>query len=69
MKLSIIIVNWNSFGFLQKCLKSLYTHLRNISFEVIVVDNASLETGIEGIALGYRFDIVLAGAKSTPLGL
>jgi protocatechuate 3,4-dioxygenase beta subunit len=29
----------------------------------------SLETGIEGIALGYRFDIVLAGAKSTPLGI
>ena len=28
-----------------------------------------LQTGIEQIALGYRFDIVLAGAKSTPLGL
>ena len=28
-----------------------------------------LETGIEMIALGYRFDIVLAGAKSTPMGL
>ena len=27
------------------------------------------ETGIEGIALGYTFDIVLAGAKSTPLGI
>ena len=29
----------------------------------------ALETGIENVALGYRFDIVLAGAKSTPLGL
>jgi len=28
-----------------------------------------LETGIENVALGYNFDIVLAGAKSTPLGL
>jgi protocatechuate 3,4-dioxygenase beta subunit len=28
-----------------------------------------LRAGIEEIALGYRFDIVLAGAKSTPLGL
>lgn len=27
------------------------------------------EAGIEGIALGYTFDIVLAGAKSTPLGI
>jgi len=29
----------------------------------------ALETGIENLALGYTFDIVLAGAKSTPLGL
>jgi protocatechuate 3,4-dioxygenase, beta subunit len=28
----------------------------------------ALETGIENVALGYTFDIVLAGAKSTPLG-
>jgi protocatechuate 3,4-dioxygenase beta subunit len=28
-----------------------------------------LQTGIEMIALGYRFDIVLAGAASTPMGL
>ena len=33
-----------------------------------MVSTLDLETGIEGIALGYRFDIVLAGAKSTPLG-
>ncbi|HEX6633613.1 MAG TPA: protocatechuate 3,4-dioxygenase subunit beta [Usitatibacter sp.] len=29
----------------------------------------SLETGIEDVALGYTFDIVLGGAKSTPLGI
>jgi protocatechuate 3,4-dioxygenase, beta subunit len=34
-----------------------------------LVSTLALETGIEGIALGYRFDIVLAGAKSTPLGI
>jgi protocatechuate 3,4-dioxygenase, beta subunit len=28
-----------------------------------------LHTGKENYALGYRFDIVLAGAKSTPMGL
>ncbi|HEY2628434.1 MAG TPA: protocatechuate 3,4-dioxygenase subunit beta [Usitatibacter sp.] len=28
-----------------------------------------LHTGRENYALGYRFDIVLAGAKSTPMGL
>ena len=34
-----------------------------------MVSTLVLETGIEGIALGYRFDIVLAGAKSTPMGM
>jgi protocatechuate 3,4-dioxygenase beta subunit len=34
-----------------------------------MVATLALQGGIEGIALGYRFDIVLAGAKSTPLGL
>ena len=28
-----------------------------------------LESGLEGIALGYRFDIVLAGSRATPLGI
>ena len=28
-----------------------------------------LRTGVENYALGYRFDIVLAGAKSTPMGM
>ena len=28
-----------------------------------------LVAGIEGIALGYTFDIMLGGAKSTPLGI
>ena len=34
-----------------------------------MICSLALETGIEGLALGYRFDIVLAGARSTPLGL
>ena len=29
----------------------------------------ALETGVEGDSIGYRYDVVLAGAKSTPLGL
>jgi protocatechuate 3,4-dioxygenase beta subunit len=29
----------------------------------------AMESGIEGNALGYRFDIVLSGAQATPLGL
>ena len=34
-----------------------------------MVCTLDLKRGIENVALGYRFDIVLAGAKSTPLGI
>jgi protocatechuate 3,4-dioxygenase, beta subunit len=34
-----------------------------------MIASLDLKSGVEGIALGYRFDIVLAGAKSTPLGI
>ena len=34
-----------------------------------MISTLALETGIEGVMLGYRFDIVLAGARSTPFGL
>jgi protocatechuate 3,4-dioxygenase, beta subunit len=34
-----------------------------------MIARLALEIGIENVALGYRFDIVLAGAKSTPLGI
>ncbi len=41
--LSIIVVNWNSAAFTQKCLASIYRNLANLDCEVIVVDNASFD--------------------------
>jgi len=46
-ELSIICVNWNSLDYLLDCLASIYEHTHGISFEVIVVDNASPEGGVE----------------------
>ena len=43
MNLSIIIVNWNSVAFLQKCLASIYTDSCLPEGEVIIVDNASFD--------------------------
>jgi len=43
LDLSIIIVNWKSKEFLRKCLVSIFQNTRGISFEVIVVDNASFD--------------------------
>lgn len=49
MELSIIIVNWNSLALLRACLTSLYKYIQAVSFEVIVVDNASTESGIDSL--------------------
>lgn len=41
MDISIIIVNRNTRDLLQNCLESISKTIRNISYEIIVVDNAS----------------------------
>lgn len=47
MELSIICVNWNSVEYLRECIASVYEHTRDISFEIIVVDNASSQDGVD----------------------
>ncbi len=39
--LSIVIVNWNTRDLLAQCLQSVYETVRELEFEVFVVDNAS----------------------------
>ncbi len=41
MKVSVVLVHYNTPDLLLNCLKSLYAFTAGISFEVIVVDNAS----------------------------
>lgn len=43
MEVSIIIVNYNTKDLLDNCIKSIYKHTQNFDFEIIVVDNASLD--------------------------
>ena len=45
--LSIIIVSWNVKDLLKKCIKSIYSQTKNISFEVFIVDNKSSDRTVE----------------------
>ena len=47
MDLSIILVNWNSLDYLRPCLASIYKQVQGLSFEVIVVDNASTKDDLD----------------------
>jgi N-acetylglucosaminyl-diphospho-decaprenol L-rhamnosyltransferase len=49
-ELSIIFVNWNSTDYLRDCIASIYEHTRGISFEIVVVDNASPSGDAEVLA-------------------
>jgi GT2 family glycosyltransferase len=43
MDISIVIVNWNTRDILRNCLVSVYAQTKGVAFEVIVVDNASMD--------------------------
>jgi N-acetylglucosaminyl-diphospho-decaprenol L-rhamnosyltransferase len=66
MDLSIIIVNWNSLPDLRPCLASVYRETRALTFEVIVVDNASAEDC--GPAIRQEFPGVIFYRSGTNLG-
>ena len=46
MDISIIIVNWNTRDLLQSCLESILKTIHDISYEIIVVDNASRDGSV-----------------------
>ena len=43
VELSIIIVNWNSADYVVACIRSIRAETSRVSYEVIVVDNASFD--------------------------
>lgn len=51
--LSIIVVNWNTRDILWDCLKSVYEQTKDISFEVIVIDNASSDDSVKMVKSEY----------------
>lgn len=64
MDLSIICVNWNSLEYLRECLASVYQNTRGISFEIIVVDNASPEGGVETLLEKFPEIVIVQSAEN-----
>ena len=47
LDISIIIVNWNTRELLLECLESIFQTVKEVSFEVWLVDNASTDGSVE----------------------
>lgn len=53
MVLSIVLVNYNTGEYLDKCLNSIESKISNLEYEVIVVDNNSTENYIKFLPVKY----------------
>ena len=53
MDVSIIIVNWNTKKLLLDCIRSIHETVKNISFEIWLVDNASTDGSVEAVKQNY----------------
>ncbi len=58
--LSIIIVNWNTRDLLLDCIDSVYKSIRNNSFEIIVVDNASTDGSVAAVSMRYPDVLIIS---------
>ena len=50
---SIIIVSYNVCYLITKCIESIYEKIEAVTFEVIVVDNASVDNTVEKIRVNF----------------
>ena len=65
MKLSIVIVNYNVQHFLEQCLHSVRKASENISTEIFVVDNNSVDGSIAMVKQKFPEAHVIENKKNT----
>ena len=61
---TIIIVNYNSFELLYKCLQSVKENTKDIDTQVIVVDNNSTEGKVEQVTSKFEFVELIKNTKN-----
>jgi GT2 family glycosyltransferase len=61
--LSIIIISYNTCDLTVKCVESIFKYTKGISFEVIVIDNASSDKSVATLARKFKSKITLIKNK------
>ena len=62
--LSVVIVSFNTREVLRRCLNTLATEAKQLSVEVLVVDNASRDGSVEMVASDFPHVRLLQGGKN-----
>ncbi len=68
MKLSIILVNWNTKDLTRDALVSIFDQTKNIEFEVIIVDNNSGDGSVEMIKQEFPQVILIENKENRGFG-
>jgi hypothetical protein len=68
MDISIIIVNWNTRDLLRNCLESVHKTVHEITYEIIVVDNASQDGSVAMLRESYPRVHVIQNAENRGFG-
>jgi len=66
--LSIVTVNWNTRDLLRDCLNSIYRETSQISLEIFVVDNASVDGSAEMVAAEFPQVNLIQNAENLGYG-
>ena len=64
-KLSILIISYNTRQMTLDCLRSVYAQTKDVSFEVIALDNASSDGSAEAIAREFPQVCLIASDQNT----
>jgi GT2 family glycosyltransferase len=64
IKLSIIIINWNTKQLLLDCVASIYSTVGDAPFELFVVDNASTDDSVEAVSQAYPYATVIVNTSN-----
>jgi hypothetical protein len=64
MDVSIVIVSWNTCDILRDCLMSVYKETNDLSFEVIVIDNASNDGSCEMVKESFPEAILIENKEN-----
>ncbi len=66
--LSIVIVSWNTREILKRCLETVLEHLSQVSYEIIVVDNASTDGSPDMVSSEYPSVRLLRNERNSGFG-